>query len=481
MIFKKIFSKHNLIIFLILLILLASRLWLLDTRPLHHDEGVNGYFENNLFFQHYYKYDPSNYHGPFFYYISLMGYLLFGGTIFGLRIMAAVFGVLIIFLLLPLKKFYKTLSFFVVLLFFLFSPSLSYYSRYAIHEIFFVFFILAFYVSLIYFFDRKNPNFLYAAATALGLSFATKETAYAAAFIFFSYFILADIFSLLRKKEVFYFNLAKKFRKELFYSFLLFLLVIVLFYSNFLQNLSGGLDILKSLKPWFSVGTANIQGHNKPFPYFLKLLTEYEWPILLFGTLGIIYCLIKRKNGLLVWWGFWTVAAYSLIPYKTPWLVINLTLPLILLSGWGAMFLSESGIKRIFLYFLLAISIPFLFWQNIRVNFLHSSEDAKNKYAYAHTTDDIKWVMRDIEKSGYKKIALVGKPGESYWPFPFYLRNYSVTYGIEEENINAYGHDYEVLIATDTFSPSLEIEKKFQEQKFQLRPNMWMRLYILQK
>src|SRR3990170_2509373 len=47
------------------------RFWQLELKPLHHDEGVNGHFLITLFRENVYKYDPSNYHGPDLYYISL--------------------------------------------------------------------------------------------------------------------------------------------------------------------------------------------------------------------------------------------------------------------------------------------------------------------------------------------------------------------------------------------------------------------------
>ena len=43
----------------------------LALKPLHHDEGVNGFFLTNLFRDGVYKYDPANYHGPTLYYIAL--------------------------------------------------------------------------------------------------------------------------------------------------------------------------------------------------------------------------------------------------------------------------------------------------------------------------------------------------------------------------------------------------------------------------
>lgn len=38
------------------------RLYELELNPLHHDEGVNGYFFLRLFREGIYHYDPTNYH-----------------------------------------------------------------------------------------------------------------------------------------------------------------------------------------------------------------------------------------------------------------------------------------------------------------------------------------------------------------------------------------------------------------------------------
>ena len=47
------------------------RFFWLELKPLHHDEGVNGYFLTTLFREGIYKYDPANYHGPDLYYSRL--------------------------------------------------------------------------------------------------------------------------------------------------------------------------------------------------------------------------------------------------------------------------------------------------------------------------------------------------------------------------------------------------------------------------
>lgn len=57
--------------FLITAIATFLRFFWLGLKPLHHDEGVNGFFLTTLFRDGVYKYDPANYHGPTLYYIAL--------------------------------------------------------------------------------------------------------------------------------------------------------------------------------------------------------------------------------------------------------------------------------------------------------------------------------------------------------------------------------------------------------------------------
>src|SRR5215207_7702458 len=76
----------------------------LTLKPLHHDEGVNGWFLTNLFRDGKYAYDPANYHGPTLYYISLAFAKVFGLETFSIRASVAVWGVLLIILTFFLRR-----------------------------------------------------------------------------------------------------------------------------------------------------------------------------------------------------------------------------------------------------------------------------------------------------------------------------------------------------------------------------------------
>src|SRR5436853_3272645 len=86
------------------------RFFWLALKPLHHDEGVNGYFLTNLVRDGVYKYDPGNYHGPTLYYIAYPFVKLFGLETFPIRFSVGIFGVLTVVLALYLKRYLGTLG-----------------------------------------------------------------------------------------------------------------------------------------------------------------------------------------------------------------------------------------------------------------------------------------------------------------------------------------------------------------------------------
>src|SRR6476469_9128580 len=78
------------------------RFFWLALKPLHHDEGVNGFFLTNLVRDGIYKYDPANYHGPTLYYIAYPFVELFGLKTVPTRLSVALWGLLMVVLVLYL-------------------------------------------------------------------------------------------------------------------------------------------------------------------------------------------------------------------------------------------------------------------------------------------------------------------------------------------------------------------------------------------
>ncbi|MEZ5345540.1 MAG: TIGR03663 family protein [Pyrinomonadaceae bacterium] len=135
------------------------RFFLLELKPMHHDEGVNGHFLTTLFREGVYQYDPANYHGPDLYYISLAFSKLFGLNTFSVRTSVAVFGVLTVILAFYLRDYIGKIGSISAAMLIAVSPGMVYISRYFIHEILFVFFSLGFVVALLFFIEKRKAGF----------------------------------------------------------------------------------------------------------------------------------------------------------------------------------------------------------------------------------------------------------------------------------------------------------------------------------
>lgn len=134
------------------------RLYWLTLKPLHHDEGVNGFFLTNLVRDGVYKYDPANYHGPTLYYISLAFTELFGLNTTSVRVSVAIWGIAIVILTFWLRKYIGNVGSLMAASFLALSPGMTFISRYFIHEIFFVFLSLTVVMSVLFFIEKKKAG-----------------------------------------------------------------------------------------------------------------------------------------------------------------------------------------------------------------------------------------------------------------------------------------------------------------------------------
>lgn len=135
------------------------RFYMLALKPLHHDEGVNGHFLTRLFRSGVYQYDPSNYHGPDLYYLSLAFSKIFGLNTWSVRSSVAIFGLLTVVLVFFLHRYIGKVGSLAAGLFLALSPGMVFISRYFIHEILFVFFSLSFVVAILYFIEKRKAGY----------------------------------------------------------------------------------------------------------------------------------------------------------------------------------------------------------------------------------------------------------------------------------------------------------------------------------
>jgi uncharacterized protein (TIGR03663 family) len=501
---------------LVTLVGLFWRFWQLELKPMHHDEGVNGYFLTKLIKEGIYQYDPTNYHGPTLYYISLAFTKLFGYETFSVRASMAVWGVLIVLMACFLRRYIGSIGSLFASLMLALSPGMVYVSRYYIHEIFFVFCSFGIVLGILYFIEGRKagifatasmsflllvsfmpslrlatfiggnnetfvlvirvvlllivaflvfiimkmllewnngtPIYLLLASASLALFFATKETAFITIGTMLIAFVCIWIWRKINKgfgeswSEPIDLSWSK-FCENLAVSNDLILIVIatiltfgyvfVLFFSSFFTYPEGIIKAFEAYTVWTKTGTADHTMNG--YLAYVKWILKIESPILILSALGTLIAFIKAKHKFAMFLGLWSLGlglAYTIIPYKTPWLALSFTLPMSLVAGYG---INEMLISKNILFKILAgiISIStfgLMNYQTYDLNFLRYDDDSM-PYVYAHTKrgflDLIKEIERYAEKSNKGKVATIEVVSAEYWSMPWYMRNY--------ENANFHG------------------------------------------
>jgi uncharacterized protein (TIGR03663 family) len=448
---------------LVLAVAAFLRLYHLALVPLHHDEGVNGNFLMRLFREGYYHYDPANYHGPTLYYLTLLTTYIFGPTTFAIRLLPALFGIATVWLILCLRWRLGRLAALAGAALLAVSPGAVYMSRYFIHESLFVFFTLAIVYTALKYWDEANPLYLIYAAISAALLFATKETAIINAGVLLIALGWTIIYAWLRKTAAVAPH-AEETRESrsraksrgaesqadeprgvlgrfggptsvlLFWPLALavFIAFYLIFYSSFFSNAKGIQDSLETFKVWTKTGRKE---HVHEWYAYLNWLWQEESPLLLLGAAGIILAAWRGSNRLAIFialWAFGILSAYSLVPYKTPWLVLNFIVPLAIIGGYAIEVVYKTGMEgqffgRVLALSLLVTSLCVCGYQTVSLNFFNYDDD-RYPYVYAHTRRETLALVDEIDRlakrAGTNDQTGITIVSPDYWPLPWYLRDY---------------------------------------------------------
>jgi len=438
------------------------RLYHLELVPLHHDEGVNGFFLTNLYRDHVYHYDPENYHGPTLYYFALVMTYIFGLSTVAIRLTTALFGIGTIWIILALRQRIGKIGAISAAAFVAFSPGCVYFSRYFIHETLFAFFTLGI---IVYWFKYKDdpwPGYLMVAAVMAALLFATKETAVINAFGIVLAAIGGGIYIRLRNwitnrrgapveglqaerdqtgminkgrppdsKSEAPTNERGRRRQILIWAgaFVLFAFVFALMYSSIFTYARGVKDAFRALSFWTKTGKT---GHVHAWYSYVQWMWEEETPLLVLGGVGIITALWLATSRFAVFISLLTLAmliGYSMVPYKTPWLHLTVMLTLAVCAGWAiqAFYERSKGWEKVLCVALIIAPTGFLLRQAIELNFYHYDDD-NFAYVYAHTRREIFGLLDQVaeiaRRSGKGDDLSITITTTEYWPLPWYFRNY---------------------------------------------------------
>lgn len=323
--------------------LLLRILWP-ELRPIHHDEAVNWYFAGRVLNTGLYEYDPSNYHGPTFHYLAALGRglgsLVGGDGLAALRLPMMLIGAAMVPLAAWLRPLFGRRGASGVAWAVALSPSLVFYARDAIHETFLAAMtLLAVYAAMACWTGGRstltgNAGLLGGAVAGM---VATKETA---ALTFAGWgaglvvaLLLAGRPARTRLRELFG---AGGWKRPTLAFCGVGLAVTVIVFTGF-RRPQALLDLFSTLQIWAARG-AEGAGHEKPWHVFPTWLWLAEAPLILLALVAAARGLRRRDpvDGFLLVWTALTLAAYSAISYKTPWCVIQVTVPVALLAGRGA-------------------------------------------------------------------------------------------------------------------------------------------------
>ncbi len=350
-------SRASLIVCLVgVAVLVGVGLWLrlpgLEDKPLHSDEGVNGWFTLRLYWWNYYTYRHSDYHGPFLYYWNVLWFWLLGGpSDAALRMGTVVTGTLLPVALLPARRYLGTVGVLTAGLLLCVAPCVVYFSRTVIHEIHLVFFTVLWGAFLLRFAERPNLRDGVLAALAAALAFTNKETALITLGAMGLGGGLAWLFGANRGDEhpddpdIF----GGRDRQDALRAWTVedlqpwaigaaaFAVVIVLFFSSFFTYWSGVGGFFAAYGPWTEYGVTG-RNQGKPFGYFFELMQLTEGWALYMTAPAMLWAFLRRHRlGLaLTGWYLSSFLVYSAISYKTPWCVLNIDLAGFVLVGWGA-------------------------------------------------------------------------------------------------------------------------------------------------
>jgi uncharacterized protein (TIGR03663 family) len=501
----------------------------ISLKPFHHDEGVNAHFLLSLARQGStaYKYNPENYHGPTLYYFAVTALRVFGETDFALRFWPCLFGVLTIVLLWFWRDKLGTLGLPVAALLIALSPGLGFFSRYFIHEMMFGCCSLAVAVGAWRYAETKEFKWMALLAIAAGILFATKETAIITAVVLIIALISASIWevtqSLMREHRWTPAALVKQLRRDwaearpsldhTLSALIIFAFINVFFYSSAFTNWQGVGGAFKAVMHWTKERSGTDHVHSNF--YYLGILLKLELPLLIGGVLaGLMILWQATRFWLFVGaWTFGMTLAYSIIPYKTPWLMVSFLIPLALVSGYAA-----EAYYRLFtplawrILWLSVVLLAVIFsWRMAYVVNFEQYADNSNSTAYlASLGEKRKWtpyvdgqygyVYAQTDKQFFDLVQTIKLAAEQfptkhetgiyvaspdYWPLPWYLRDYpGVAYtGSLPERFDEASVTQPIIVARADQQAQIGMVEGWRQvgRELTLRPGVQLVVYVRDK
>jgi uncharacterized protein (TIGR03663 family) len=381
---------------LIVALAFGLRVAWLGLKPAHFDEGVNGWFVDQMTRQGFYHYDPTNFHGPLHFYVLFLAQTLFGRSIWVLRLPIVLLSTACVGMVLAFRRYFGEPACQVAALTMAVSPAMVFYGRYAIHETWMLFFLLLVAWGLPGLCRFGERRYLWASALGLTGLILTKETY----LIHFVALLLAVpallVLELISPSLPWAFEGWKFTTRDLVTVTSVCAGLILFFYTGGLLDWSALPGLWETFNTWVRTGVEHKSGHEKEWHYWLDLMGRYEWPTMLglIGGLGLLRPHTSRVARYLTISGVGALIGYSIVPYKTPWCVISLIWPFHLVFG-----LATVRVARWLDNWTIGVGAALVclgsFGISWRLNF-HDYTDETEPYVYVQTLPDINELLNPL-------------------------------------------------------------------------------------
>src|SRR5437016_11427822 len=160
----------------IMAVAIFLRFFLLGIKPPHFDEGINGWFVDQVVKNGFYRYDPTNYHGPVHFYVLLLSEKLLGRNLWALRLPVVLVSIGCVWLALKFEPLVgRSVSRFAALAMAV-SPGFIFYGGYSIHEVWLQLFSMLFILGLLGLWKFGTATYLWCVGMGIAGMILTKET-----------------------------------------------------------------------------------------------------------------------------------------------------------------------------------------------------------------------------------------------------------------------------------------------------------------
>ena len=389
----------------------ALRVAWLGWKPPHFDEGVNGWFLDEMTRTGRFAYDPTNFHGPLHFYVLFLSQTLFGRGLWELRMPLVLVSTACVAMLLAFRAHFGARVCQIAALAMAVSPGFIFYGRYAIHETELVFFLILLAWGLAGLWRSGERRHLWAAALGATGAVLTKET-YVVHLVALALAVPCVVFyETMSASAPLRIAMQRWTRRDAWNVGAVCAVLIVFFYSGGLLHWESLPGLWLTFAPWLATGMKGETGHEKEWFYWLQLMGRYEWPacVGLLASWGLLMPRTSRMARYFAAAGLGALIVYSGISYKTPWCVMSLMWPFYFTFGLAVVWMAQrvdrwvaGGVAAC----LLAGSLGLALDLNFR-----KPTDEREPYVYVQTTNEVEKLLgplRTLASRDARNYHLIG-------------------------------------------------------------------------